>query len=111
MSKHRILMVVAICFVLLGTVAAGRGRRSEPKPDSMVACVVVGGQYAVTGLTVPESIDESSCTPFMEERCSPCIRSLENQGCEVVEPQSVVLTATDTGLFQGSVFVLSCEQP
>ncbi len=108
MSKQRILMIVAICFVLMGTVAAGIPH--EPKPDSVVQCVVVGGQYAVTGLTVPESIDESSCTPFSGERCSPCIRSLENQGCEVVEPQSVVLTTVDID-FPQSVFVLSCEQP
>jgi hypothetical protein len=108
MSKQRILMTVALCFVLIGTVAAGIPH--EPRPDSVVSCVVEGGQYQVTGLTAPEFIDESSCTPFSEERCSPCIQSLENQGCEVVELQSVVLTFIDGfGLFQGSVFSLSCE--
>ena len=111
MSKQRILMVVAICFVLLGTVAAGRGRRSEPKPDSVVGCFVAGGQYSVSALTVPESIDESSCTPFLGNPCSPCIRSLENQGCEVVEPvRTTDVAVPGEGLFQFSTFVLSCEQ-
>ncbi len=109
MSKQRILMIVAICFVLLGTVAAGRGHRPEPKPDSVVGCFIAGGPYGVFALTVPESIDESSCTPGL---CSPCIRSLENQGCEVVEPvrtkDELVL---GEGVFQFSTFVLSCEQP
>ena len=110
MSKQRILMVVAMCFVLLGTVAAGRGRRSEPKPDSVVGCS--GGQYDVTALTVPESIDESSCTPFSGNPCSPCIRSLENRGCEVVEPvRTTDVAVPGEGLFQFSTFVLSCEQP
>ena len=113
MSKQRILMVVAICFVLLGTVAAGRGRRSEPKPDSVVGCFMAGGgPYGVFALTVPESIDESSCTPGAGDPCSPCIRSLENQGCEVIEPvrtkDELVL---GEGVFQFSTFVLSCEQP
>ena len=112
MSKQRILMVVALCFVLLGTIAAGRGRRSDPKPDSVVGCHVFDGQYSVTALTVPESIDESSCAPFSNKRCSPCIRSLENQGCEVVEPvRTTDVAVPDEGLFQFSTFVLSCGQP
>jgi hypothetical protein len=34
MSKQRILMVVALCFVLIGTVAAGIPH--ELKPDSLI---------------------------------------------------------------------------
>jgi hypothetical protein len=114
MSKQRILMAVALCFVLLGTVAAGRGRGhgNEPKPDSVVGCFVAGGQYHVSALTVPEAIDDSSCTPFSGNQCSPCIRSLENQGCEVVQPVSTTDAAVPgEGLRQFSTFVLSCEQP
>ncbi len=112
MSKQRILTIVTMCFVILGTVAAGRGRMSEPKPDSVVACFVGGGQYQTTGLTVPESIDESSCEPFANKGCSPCIRSLESQGCTVVEPvRTTDVAVPGEGLFQFSTFVLSCEKP
>ena len=112
MSKQRILMIVALCFVLIGTVAAGIPH--EPKPDSVVGCLVTGGQYQVSALTIPESIDESSCTSFSDNSCSPCIRSLENQGCEVVEPvqtQVIMEPTTVPIIFQFSTFVLSCARP
>ena len=109
MSKQRILMIVALCFVLIGTVAAGIPH--DPKPDSVVGCLGIGGQYQVSALTIPESIDESSCTSFSDNSCSPCIRSLENQGCEVVEPVQHHIQIEPTTIpfiFQFSTFVLSC---
>ena len=112
MSKQRILMIVALCFVLIGTVAAGIPH--DPKPDSVVACFVDRGQYQVYALTIPESVDKSSCTPLSDISCSPCIRSLENQGCEVVQPVQHQLEAEPTivpSIFQFSTFVLSCAQP
>ncbi len=110
MSRQRILMIVALCFVLIGTVAARIPH--DPKPDSVVGCFIAGGPYGVFALTVPESIDESSCTPGSGDPCSPCIRSLENQGCEVVEPVRTTDAAVPgEGLFQFSTFVLSCEKP
>ena len=112
MSKQRILMIVALCFVLIGTVAAGIPH--DPKPDSVVGCLGIGGQYQVSALTIPESIDESSCTPLSDNSCSPCIRSLENQGCEVVEPvqtQVIMEPTTVPIIFQFSTFVLSCARP
>ena len=112
MSKQRILMIVALCFVLIGTVAAGIPH--DPKPDSVVGCLVAGGQYQVSALTIPESIDESSCTPLSGNSCSPCIRSLENQGCEVVQPvqnQVQIEPTTVPFIFHFSTFVLSCARP
>jgi hypothetical protein len=108
MSKQRILMIVALCFVLIGTVAAGIPH--EPKPDSLVECVGFG-QYAVQGLTVPASIDESECAPFQLLSCSTCIRSLENQGCEVDDVNLSTITVANGDVFSQSVFVLSCESP
>ena len=128
MSKQRILMIVAICFVLLGTVAAERGRNSEPKPDSLVGCIGTPaggggvGRYVVQNLTVPASFDASECfdPPGPEfppgspgSTCSVCIQSLENQGCRVLD---VNLSLADGVLFVGiagnylpqAVFVLSC---
>ena len=112
MRKQRILMVVAICFVLLGTVAAGRGRRSEPKPDSIVACSA-GGKFVVSGTTFPPSIDpsidESECERFgATPNCSICIRSLEHQGCEVLDIDAINFTSP--GNYE-AVFVLSCDRP
>ncbi len=118
MSKQRILMVVAICFVLLGTVAAGRGPRSEPKPDSLVGCVApppsasgTAAPWEVHGLAVPARIDESECVPFQGLSCSICIRSLENQRCEVVDASVSAVTPAEGGIVGVSAFLLSCERP
>ena len=128
MSKQRILMIVALCFVLIGTVAAGIPH--EPKPDSLVGCIGAPaggggvGRYVVQNLTVPASLDPIECFDEVGpdfppvaagSTCSACIQSLENQGCEVLD---VNLSLADSGLFaQGvvvtlphAVFVLSCER-
>ncbi len=122
MSKQRTLMIVAICFVLIGTVAAGRGRMSEPKPDSLVSCsgpVPTGsgplGDFIVTTRTLPPSIESSDeCATFEDRSCSPCIRSLEHQGCDVIRvdllPRPFELFGFPTG-YTESVFVLSCARP
>ena len=112
MSKRRILIVAAMCFVLLGTVAAGRGHRPEPKPDSIVTCLGAGN-YVVLARSAPASVDLGQCShpPDFAADCSSCIRSLENQGCSIVD-----VTVTNTGQFggeplPGATFLLSCEKP
>jgi len=112
MSKQRILMIVALCFVLIGTVAAGIPH--QPKPDSIVVCV--GGEgMGVTTATVPLSIDRSECSSF-EQSCSPCIRSLENQGCEIVDLVTEFIpplfsSLPQRGVQQSVTVQLSCESP
>ncbi len=117
MSKQRILIIVAMCFVLIGAVAAGIPH--EQKPDSVVSCL---GDFnhpmGVSTHTVPVSIDSTACTdspPDDPALCSPCIRSLENQGCDVLDVDlflkshsfepNVNFKSTMT------VFVLSCATP
>ena len=114
MSRQLILMVVALCFVLIGTVAAGIPH--EPKPDSLVGCVAPppsasGGPWEVHGLAVPARIDESECVPFQGLSCSICIRSLENQRCEVVNASVSAVTPAEGGIVGVSAFLLSCERP
>jgi hypothetical protein len=118
MSKQRILMIVALCFVLIGTVAAGIPH--EPKPDSVVTCQgAVTNPMGIYTYTVPASIDSSACAfspPDQFSLCSPCIRSLENQGCEVVDLGTEFIPLNFTGLpdrtmQQTATFQLSCESP
>jgi len=116
MSKQRILMVVALCFVLIGTVAAGVPH--EPKPDSVVVCY--GGPFAggmqISNSTVPDSIDTTECLVEPGIWCSPCIRSLENQGCEVVDLVTESIpqpwsSLPDRTMVQMATFQLSCASP
>jgi len=117
MSKQRIPMIVALCFVLIGTVAAGIPH--EPKPDSVVTCQgAVTNPMGIYTFTVPASIDASACTysppdPFL---CSPCIRSLENQGCEVINLTTEFFPLQHSELpsrtvLQSATFQLSCARP
>jgi hypothetical protein len=116
MSKQRILMIVALCFVLIGTVAVGVPH--EPKPESVVTCAGVGLPMAVRTHTVPASIDSSECPTGsgVPESCSACISSLQNQGCEVVDlvtefiPRDHTLLP-DRMVQQTATFQLSCESP
>jgi len=121
MSKQRVLMIVAICFVLIGTVAAGRGRMSQPKPDSLVSCSgpvpTEGGplgEFIVTARTLAASIESGECAAFDDRSCSTCISSLEDQGCDVIRvdllPRPFELFGFPTG-YTESVFVLSCARP
>jgi hypothetical protein len=118
MSKQRILMIVALCFVLIGTVAAGIPH--EPKPDSVVTCAAVGLPMAVRTHTVPASIsiDESECPTGsgVPGSCSICISSLQNQGCEIVDLVTEFIPRDFTNLpdrimQQTATFQLSCESP
>ncbi len=113
MSKQRILMIVALCFVLIGTVAAGIPH--EPKPDSVVGCVAGfprGHLLRITTLTVPLSIDLTECESEGGALCSPCIRSLESQGCDVLDIDAANRAPGSIfDIFTDALFVLSCERP
>ena len=112
MSKQRILMIVALCFVLIGTVAAGIPQ--EPKPDSVVTCVSVdNASMAVLSRSV--QVDSSDC-PSVPGSCSLCIRSLENLGCEVVDLVTEFIPRDwtflpDRIMMQTATFQLSCAGP
>jgi hypothetical protein len=111
MSKQRILMIVALCFVLIGTVAAGIPH--EPKPDSVVSCFGVGGSFMfVDTHSVPVSIDSTEwcARPAAgQNTCSPCVRSLEHQGCDVLDVDT--FDVTDEQRASKAIFVLSCAGP
>jgi hypothetical protein len=106
MSKQRILMIVALCFVLIGTVAAGIPH--EPKPDSLVACLGAGG-FGVQAADFPSSLDGSACESYQGASCSECVHSLEHQGCDVIDVTTGSAPPEHWGAVFDAVFVLSCE--
>jgi hypothetical protein len=116
MSKQRILMIVGLCFVLIGTVAAGIPH--EPKPNSVVSCSGYAWPMGVRTHTVPVSIDSSECPTGsgVPGACSVCISSLQNQGCEIVDLVTEFIPRDHTVLpdrneQQTATFQLSCERP
>ena len=120
----RILFLILV-FCLLGVPLAvadsgDRGRGSGKAPDSIVMCEGQEGTFRPINATVPAGF---SLDPCPVDNCSNCIRSLETQGCKVVEtdiapgnsggdapPGSPV--GGDVGRSEARVtFLLSCEKP
>ncbi len=130
MRKLATLFLAVAVYVLMGIggAAAGDGaskkasKKSQKKPDSIVTCSESAGTFVVDAITTPESITLDGCAPQVESSCSPCIRSLEKQGCKVVDQdvtgRSVAAVPGGLGgpmqqvvISGGATFVLSCARP
>ncbi len=120
----RILFSILLLCLLVAPLSfadsGNRGKRSGKAPDSILTCEGTEGTYRPINLTVPAAIPPDVC---LDDNCSNCIRSLETQGCRVVE------TTVDPGDAGGDVapgspvggsvgrtdprvtFLLSCEKP
>ncbi len=110
------LLVVPLSFADSGD----RSRRSGRAPDSIVTCEGTEGTYRPINGTVPAAFSLDECAV---STCSVCIRSLETQGCRVVE---TVVAPGDSGSEAGPgspvggtvgrseprvTFLLSCQKP
>ena len=120
----RVLFTVLV-FCLLGVPSAiadsdERGRGSGKAPDSIVVCEGQEGTFRAINGNAPAGFSLDVCATA---GCSDCIRSLENQGCNVVKTD---ISPGDSGgdLPPGSpvggsagrsdprvTFLLSCERP
>ena len=125
MRKDRILMALVMFCALIGIAAAvhadgKRGKRHEPKPDSIVTCLGLSeglNSYLAVWVTVPIPVNLDACT-FPHNTCSPCIRSLEEQGCKVLDATVATFPPASDGAAGGTPpgsagqprasFLLSC---
>ncbi len=125
MEKPMRILFSIFLFCLLGvtmTVAdsGNGGKRSGKAPDSILTCEGMEGTYRPINGTVPAAFSLDECAV---STCSVCIRSLETQGCRVVE---TVVAPGDSGSEAGPgcpvggtvgrseprvTFLLSCERP
>ena len=126
MWKLATLFLAVAVYALLGIGVAAAdddSRKRQQKPESIVTCRGSAGDFDVINRTTPSSIALDECSagrddPLVRDPCAPCIRSLENQGCMVVD---VIVTngATAPPVRPGDVspedpratFLLSCAKP
>ena len=142
MRKLATLFLAVVVYALMGVgVAAADGddsKKRQQKPESIVICAdqqfiglplplrpgleqevpvpIPRATLGVETITTPESIALERCDRGAP--CAPCIRSLENQGCKVLD---LIVNAGGGGSGAGipefviigsnAVFVLSCEKP
>ena len=103
------LLMVVIAFTWIPGVSADN-QSKKYSPESIVTCQTVGpSNYGVVALSVPAAINTEQCnqTPdgFLVS-CAPCISSLENQGCKIVD----VATGKSNEI-PNVTYLLSCTKP
>ncbi len=131
MRKLTTLFLAVAVYALMGAgVEAADGddsRKRQQTPESIVICGDQGfiqqppndlprTRLGVQTITTPESIALERCDRGVS--CAPCIRSLENQGCTVLD---LIVNAGGSvpgtrgtpvlSISSNAVFVLSCEKP
>ena len=117
MRKLATLFLAVAVYALMGIGVAtaddddSDSRKRKQKPDSIVHCAgaTFGPDYLAVSRTVPASVNLDQCVVGPGD-CSPCIRSLEKQGCEVVDVIVAELVGDDNPLL-GTTFLLSCAKP
>ncbi len=88
-------LAVAVCeLVGIGAAAADDddSRRRQQSPDSIVTCQGSAGGYVPINVTTSTELNLVDCTFGFERSadpvipgCSSCVRSLEKQGCKVLD--------------------------
>jgi hypothetical protein len=102
MKKIIILILAALAFSWTPVVSA------EQSPESVVTCVSAGAPYFIYSKSISGAINEEQCqTSSPDHTCSPCISSLEDQGCKLVDVVVENVAAGETEL----TYLLSCVAP
>ena len=104
-----ILVVVAFCWT---SVVSAENRRGEESPESIVWCLSALGTHLVMTRSLPETINAEKCRTWEQgvvtpDPCAPCIISLEDQGCKIIDVN--VAHVTESGLDVSVTYVLSCD--
>ena len=84
-----ILVVVVFCWI---SVVSADNKPVEESPESIVTCVSMTGHgiHHLYTRSFPETINGEQCRTWGEpdrepDPCAPCIISLEDQGCKIVD--------------------------
>jgi hypothetical protein len=113
MKKIVFVMLVVLAFTWISIVSAGNwpNKRAnwpvKESPESIVTCLS-GAELLVLSRSVHGTINLEQCKVWPADpidECSPCITSLEGQGCKIVDvgmtsPPDVAVAVT---------YLLSCD--
>ena len=102
------LILVLFSFALITSVYADKKFKNQ-SPESLVTCQPAGPQkYIATAMSLPAIINTERCieTTDSAQSCAPCIISLENQGCRIID---VVPGEYDE--YPIVTYLLSCTKP
>ena len=111
MKKIVIAILIFFAFSWISVVSAGdrHGKRvnwpGTGSPESTVTCAAGNGDI-ISNRSVPETINVDQCRGFVDS-CAPCIISLEDQGCKIVDV--VVTHAPAPPPSSMTTYLLSCD--
>ena len=110
MKKLVIAILVVVVFSWISVVSA-ENRRGEESPESIVTCLNGAGTHLLLNRSFPETINGEQCRtwePDIEpDPCAPCIISLEDQGCKIVD--IIVTQIAEDGIHIPATYLLSCD--
>jgi len=110
MNKITILTLVACIPLAASDLSANNKLHKKNSPESIVSCAAGNGDF-LSLVSVPESLDIGSCKAFLDT-CAPCIISLENQGCKVVDVKLSHIPRPSGGVpITATSYLLSCVKP
>jgi hypothetical protein len=106
--KKIVILTLSVCALLWISGASAGKYPGKNSPESVVTCGPAG-EYLVVTKSISKAIDEEQCRTHHTggpDPCSPCISSLENQGCEMID---VVVETNDSETLL--TYLLSCVKP
>lgn len=110
MKNIAILTLVACISLATSDLSAHNKPHKESSPESIVSCTAGNGDF-LSVVSVPAAFDMGHCKAFLDT-CAPCIVSLENQGCKVIDVKLSHIPRADDGVpITASSYLLSCVDP
>ena len=111
MKKLVIAILVVVAFSWVSVVSADN-KPVEESPESIVWCLSALGTHLVMTRSLPETINAEKCRTWEQgvatpDPCAPCIISLEEQGCKILDVTVTHVTAS--GLDSPATYLLSCD--
>ena len=105
----KLIQLLLVSFVLIwstGVFADAPGNSSTQSPESLVSCLSVE-THAILSHSISGVVNTDQC--ILRESCSPCITSLEEQGCKVVDVVVTNLVVAEDNSRAMATYLLSCD--
>jgi len=92
---------------------------TQQSPESILTCtdITKHGVFSVLSTSIPTGINAEQCRTWdiiqPPDLCSGCIDSLENQGCKIIDVDTVQVddNVTETLGYTKIIYLLSCIKP
>ena len=110
MNKIAVLTLIACLPLAVSDLSANNKSHKKNSPESIVTCAAGNGD-TLSIISVPDTFDMGHCKAFLDT-CAPCIISLENQGCQVIDVKLSHIPRSNDGVpITATTYLLSCVDP